>query len=101
MPKVTISYHDDEALHAEEIIASAKALYGTAASVKVSPDSNTDYAQLYFALQTATTREQADLFFDEPELYKLKMRELEQRILNEVRSVLSDVIADNEEKLAG
>lgn len=98
--KVTISYHDDEALHPEELIQTAKSLFGSASVVKVTPDSNNEFAQLYFALQTVITRDQANLFFDDPDMYQYKILELERSVMEHVRSVLTHVVADNEEKLS-
>ena len=50
MPKIEISYHDNDALTVEEIVKNNKRIYGSSATVKVFPESNLPHDLIQFAL---------------------------------------------------
>lgn len=98
--KVKISYIDTDSLAPEDIIANAKAIYGSSAVVEVAPDDNDPYAHLYFAVQKLITHNQVDSFFDDGVLYPEKLNRLEDNVRELLEEALERVVSDNEEKIS-
>jgi hypothetical protein len=99
--KVTVTYNDFSSLTVLEVEENMKARFGVTSEVKVEPLDNSTDSLVYFAIQQLITREQACLFFDEEELYNIKLVELKKHALNVLGDICDRVIKDNELKFTG
>lgn len=99
MSKIIIEYHNSDALTVEELIKNAKRTHGTAASVKVLPDSMLPHDLIQFALWQITAAEQTAIFFNEGALYPKKLKELRANTLYKLEELLDDVLLENEGKI--
>lgn len=97
--EVELKYIDTTSICPDDIKAQARALYGDSVSVKVSADSSDVYNLLYFAIQKHVTVRQNNSYFDDGPLYKQKVLQLREELLNLVDEAFGNVISDNEEKL--
>lgn len=97
--KVTITYYDFDSLTKEEIVQQAVHNYGESVEVKVEPISNDPEDMLHYALQSLVTYDQLALLFDSGPLYKQKLAELKETMLEKVKDELNSIFLDNEEKV--
>jgi len=98
--KVTIQYHDNDALTMEEVVQQAVSRYGKLAEITVAPESTLAYDYIYFGLQQLITREQLSLIFDKSSYYQEDIKVLRRDIINKVEEIVDQVIIDNESKAA-
>ena len=99
MPKVVLTYEDNESLTIEEIVRYAKKVHGEKTSVEVSPNSVAPHDQIYWALQQIITRRQIELIYDRDITYSKSMPILRAETLDKLSTILDQVIYDNEVKL--
>lgn len=97
--KITITYHDTEALTAEEVVRQAIHNYGKQASVEIMPESSKPHDLIYFALQQIITHQQLSLLFDDKLGYQSSVQKLRNETLYKVEEILSQVIIDNESRV--
>jgi len=98
--KVTVIFEDGESLTNGEIIANLHAVYGKNAEVQVDPVNKTPQSYIQFAIEQLITEEQALIFFDQPEQYQIKLKELRHQVHKTLQFILNDVIMENEEKFS-
>jgi hypothetical protein len=97
--KITITYHDTEALTAEEVVRLAVHNYGKQATVEIMPESSKPHDLIYFALQQIITHQQLSLLFDDKLGYQSSVQKLRNETLYKVEEILSQVIIDNESRV--
>lgn len=97
--KITITYHDTEALTAEEVVRLAVHNYGKQAQVEIMPESSKPHDLIYFALQQIITHQQLSLLFDDKLGYQSSVQKLRNETLYKVEEILSQVIIDNESRV--
>ena len=98
--KVKITYHDNEAFTADEVIRQAKHNYGNQVAIEVYPESNNASDILYFAIQQLITHEQLSLLFDNSGSYHVDIKKLRSETLFKIEEILDEVISDNEVKVS-
>lgn len=97
--KITITYHDTEALTSEEVVRQAIHNYGKQANVEIMPESAKPHDLIYFALQQIITHQQLGLLFDDKLGYQSSIQKLRNETLYKVEEILSQVIIDNESRV--
>lgn len=97
--KITITYHDNDALTAEEVVRQATHNYGKQAQVDIMPESSKPHDLIYFALQRIITHQQLSLLFDDKLGYQSSLQKLRNETLYKVEEILSQVIIDNESRV--
>lgn len=97
--KITITYHDSEALTAEEVVRQAAHNYGKQARVEIMPESTKPHDLIYFALQQIITHQQLSLLYDDKLGYQASIQKLRNETLYKVEEILSQVIIDNESRV--
>lgn len=97
--KVTITYFDNYSLTKEEIIRQAQHNYGDAVEIKVEPISDDYMDMLHYSLSGLVTYDQIGHYFNSGSLYKTKLLELKQRLLDTVSKELDNIVLDNEERI--
>ena len=98
--KVTIKYHDNEALTVEEIVRQAEQNYGKNAQVEITPESTMAYDHIYFGVQQLITHEQLGLFYNSGGSYQNDLQKLRSDVLYKVQEIIDQVIIDNESKVS-
>jgi len=98
--QVTITYNDDTAFTIEEIVKQATYNYGKKAEVVVMPDSVKPHDLIYFALQQIITHNQLSMMYEDKHTYQKSLQELRNETLFKLDEILSQVIIDNESKVA-
>jgi len=98
--KVTITYHDNDAFTAEEVVKQAEHNYGKAAKVEIMPESTKAHDLVYFALQQIVTHEQLSLLYDDKFGYQASLQKLRNETLYKMGEILDQVIIDNESRVA-
>lgn len=97
--KATITYHDNESLTVEEVVAAAIKNYGNAVQVEITPESNLAYDYIYFGLQQLITHSQISLIFEKNVNYQAELKKLREGIVYKVTEIIDQVIIDNEVKV--
>ena len=98
--KVTITYHDSNALTVEEVVAQATHNYGKMAQVEVMPESTMAYDHIYFGIQQLVTHEQLSLLFDRNASYQHEIKRLRADVLYKLTEILDQVLVDTEDKVS-
>ena len=98
--KIQITYHDDKAFTAEEVVSLAHTNYGKSAKVEIHADSLAPHDQIYFALQQIVTHKQLAMLFDDKFTYQKDIKGLRAETLLKLEEILDSVIIDNESKVA-
>ncbi len=98
--KITITYHDTQALTAEEVVQLATSNYGKTAKVEIMPESTKPHDLIYFGLQQIITHTQLGLLFDDKLGYQSSLQKLRNETLYKLEEILSQVIIDNEDRVA-
>lgn len=99
--KVTLEFNDNYSFTVDEIVANAKRNYGPGTSVRIMPESHRPNDLVEFAIQVWITAEQVSLYYDDPHMYKEKMKKVKSNILESVGEIIDSVIKDNERKIEG
>lgn len=97
--KVQLTYHDNEALTVEEVVATAVHNYGKSVQVEVMPESTIAYDLIYFGLQQLTTHQQLSIMYDRGSDYQTELRKLRQETLYKVTELIDQVLIDNEARV--
>lgn len=97
--KITITYHDTDALTSEEVVRQALHNYGKRAQIEIMPESSKPHDLIYFALQQIITHQQLGLLFDDKLGYQSSIQKLRNETLYKVEEILSQVIIDNEARV--
>lgn len=97
--QVTIKYHDEESLTAEEVVRQAVHNYGKAVTVEVMPDSSKAHDMIYFGLQSILTHAQLGIFYDDKHNYQIELQKLRDKTLVKLQEILDQVLVDNESKV--
>ena len=97
--KVNITYHDNESLTVEEVVAQAVHNYGKNAHIEIMPESTMAYDMIYFGLQQLITHEQLSLLYDSGAAYQQDLQKLRNNIIYKVGEIIDQVIIDNESKV--
>lgn len=97
--KATITYHDNESLTVEEVVATAIKNYGNAVQVEITPESNLAYDYIYFGLQQLITHSQISLIFEKNVNYQIELKKLREDVIYKVTEIIDQVIIDNEVKV--
>lgn len=97
--KITLTYYDETAFTAEEIVKQAEANYGKATKVEIMPDSTKPHDLIYFGLQQIITHQQLGLLFDDKFGYQSSIQKLRNETLYKIEEILDQVIIDNESKV--
>ena len=97
--KITITYHDTEALTVEEVVRQASHNYGKLANVEIMPESTKPHDLIYFGIQQIITHQQLSLLFDDKLGYQASIQKLRNETLYKLEEILSQVIIDNESRL--
>jgi hypothetical protein len=97
--QVTIEYHDNSSLTAEEVVKQAEHNYGKLAKVTVMPESALPYDLIYFGLQQILTHRQLSLLYDKDADYQPSLGDLRKEIQEKCTEILDQVIIDNESKV--
>lgn len=97
--KATITYHDNESLTVEEVVATAIKNYGNAVQVEITPESNLAYDYIYFGLQQLITHSQISLIFEKNVNYQTELKKLREDVIYKVTEIIDQVIIDNEVKV--
>lgn len=101
MPKkVSITFEDKESLTVKEIIDNLHSIYGANSEVTVSPINNSPTSHIQFGIDQLITEEHAVIFFDQPELYQEKLKNLRKDTVKKILFILNDVIMENEDKFS-
>ena len=98
--KITLTYFDDESFTREEVVKQAVHMYGKAVDVQIMPSSTKPHDLIYFGLQQIITHEQLGLLFDDKLGYQASIQKLRNETLYKIEEILSQVIIDNESKVA-
>lgn len=98
--KVTITYHDSNALTVEEVVSQATHNYGKMAQVEVMPESTMAYDHIYFGIQQLVTHEQLSLLFDRNASYQHDIKRLRADVLYKLTEILDQVLVDTEDKVS-
>lgn len=98
--KVTVTFEDRDSLTKEEIIANLRAVYGKNTEVTVTPANSLPGSYIHFGISQLVTAEQALIFFDQPEQYQGKLKQLRHEVHKTLQYILNDVIMDNEESFS-
>ena len=98
--KITLTYFDDESFTREEVVKQAVHMYGKAVDVQIMPSSTKPHDLIYFGLQQIITHEQLGLLYDDKLGYQASMQKLRNETLYKIEEILSQVIIDNESKVA-
>lgn len=93
---VNINYIDRDSFTGEEIRTQAKRLFGSSASVSVTPESSRLEDYLYFAIQGMITTDQVSMYFDDKDKYPQDLQKLRLEVSAKMQEVLDRVIVDNE-----
>lgn len=99
MSLVKLTYHDNESITLEEIVAQAVKNYGQQVQVEITPESNLAYDYIYFGLQQLVTHQQVSILFDRDKIYNTEIKKLRDNILFKITEILDQVIIDNESKV--
>jgi hypothetical protein len=97
--KITITYHDNEALTVEEVVQQAVHNYGKNTKVDIMPESTKPHDLIYFGLQQIITHQQLGLLFDDKFSYQSNIQKLRNETLFKLQEILDQVIIDNESKV--
>lgn len=97
--KITITYHDTEALTVEEVVRQASHNYGKLANVEIMPESTKPHDLIYFGIQQIITHQQLSLLFDDKLGYQASIQKLRNETLYKLEEILSQVIIDNESRV--
>lgn len=97
--KITITYHDTEALTVEEVVRQAVHNYGKLANVEIMPESAKPHDLIYFGIQQIITHQQLGLLFDDKLGYQASIQKLRNETLYKLEEILSQVIIDNESRV--
>ena len=97
--KITLTYYDNEAFTAEEVVNQAQKNYGKATKVEIMPESAKPHDLIYFALQQIITHTQLGLLFDDKMGYQSSIQKLRNETLYKMGELLDQVIIDNESKV--
>jgi len=97
--RITLTYYDEEAFTAEEIVKQAEANYGKSTKVEIMPDSTKPHDLIYFGLQQIITHQQLGLLFDDKFGYQSSIQKLRNETLYKIEEILDQVIIDNESKV--
>ena len=98
--KINITYYDNEAFTAEEVVKMAQHNYGKSVQVEVTPESAKPHDMIYFALQSIITHQQLSLLFDDKLGYQSSIQKLRNETLYKLQEILSQVIIDNESRVS-
>ena len=98
--KITLTYFDDESFTREEVVKQAVHMYGKAVDVQIMPSSTKPHDLIYFGLQQIITHEQLGLLYDDKLGYQDSIQKLRNETLYKIEEILSQVIIDNESKVA-
>lgn len=98
--KINITYHDTEALTVEEVVRQAVHNYGSAAKIEIMPESTKPHDLIYFAIQQIITHKQLGILFDDKLGYQASIQKLHNETLYKLGEILSQVIIDNESRVA-
>ena len=98
--KVKIEYHDNDSLTVEEVVQQAVRNYGKNARIEVMPESTIAYDMIYFGLQQLITHEQLSILFERDGNYQEELKKLRSNVLYKVEEIVTQVIIDNESKVA-
>lgn len=98
--KITLTYFDDESFTREEVVKQAVHMYGKAVDVQIMPSSTKPHDLIYFGLQQIITHEQLGLLYDDKLGYQASIQKLRNETLYKIEEILSQVIIDNESKVA-
>jgi RNA:NAD 2'-phosphotransferase (TPT1/KptA family) len=96
---VRLEFIDDHSISPEEVVESARALYGDSISVKISADSDDSFNLLYHAIQQHITMRQVHSYFDDGILYDSKVKQLAAEVQKLTEEAFNQVVMDNEDKL--
>ncbi len=99
--KVVVTYHDNESHLLEEVQKLAKANYGSGASVRVMPESDTPLDIIYFGIQRYITGKHLSLLYDSGALYQKELEKLRSETLYKLGEILNEVLMDNEARIHG
>ena len=97
--KITITYHDTEALTVEEVVRQASHNYGKLDNVEIMPESTKPHDLIYFGIQQIITHQQLSLLFDDKLGYQASIQKLRNETLYKLEEILSQVIIDNESRV--
>jgi hypothetical protein len=97
--KITITYHDTEALTVEEVVRQAVHNYGKNSKIEIMPESTKPHDLIYFGLQQIITHQQLSLLFDDKFSYQSSVQKLRNETLFKIQEILDQVIIDNESKV--
>ena len=97
--KVQLTYHDNESLTVEEVVATAVHNYGKSVRVEVMPESTIAYDLNYFGLQQITTNKPLSILYDLGSDYQSEVRKLRQETIYNVTELIDQVIIDNESRV--
>lgn len=97
--KVNITYHDNDSLTVEEVVAAAVNNYGSMVQVDISPESTMAYDYIYFGLQQLLTQSQVSLLFEKNVAYHAELAKLRERVLYKVTEIIDQVLIDTEAKV--
>jgi len=97
--KITITYHDTEALTVEEVVHQATHNYGKHAKVEIMPESTKAHDLIYFGIQQIITHEQLSMLYDDKFGYQASLQNLRNNTLHKLEEILSQVIIDNENRV--
>lgn len=98
--KVQLTYHDNESLTVEEVVATAVHNYGKSVNVEVMPESTIAYDLIYFGLQRLMTHQQLSMLYDRGSDYQSEVRKLRQETIYNVTELIDQVIVDNESRVS-
>jgi len=74
--------------------------YGKAVDIQIMPSSTKPHDLIYFGLQQIITHEQLGLLYDDKLGYQASIQKLRNETLYKIEEILSQVIIDNESKVA-
>ncbi len=97
---ITLKFYDTDSLTVEEVVQRAVRNYGSNTEVEIMPDSTKAHDMIYFGIQQIITNRQLELFYDNKLEYHKKLQELRNETLYKIQEILSQVIIDNESKVA-
>jgi hypothetical protein len=98
--KVVLTFTDNESFTSEEVVKLAQNNYGKSVKVDITPESTQPYDLIYFGLQQIITHQQLSLLFDDKLGYQASIQKLRNETLYKIEEILSQVIIDNESKVA-
>lgn len=95
---VTVKYQDDSAFVLAEVERNVKHHFGKFAEIRIEADSNKPEDILYFGIQQLVTSEHLSLIFDS-DMYAKDLVLFKQVTMEQLSSILNQVIKDNEQKV--